>query len=89
MFIQQALITGLVGLRPRSDEIIEVNPLIPEDWDYFCIDTIHYHGHQLAIMYDKTGNRYQKGKGLQIYVDEDLAAHSTELIRLLLKLAND
>jgi len=83
------IITGLVGLRPRTDDIIEVNPLIPEDWDYFCIDRIHYHGHQLAIMYDKTGNRYQQGKGLHIYVDEDLAAHSTELIRLFVNLANE
>jgi len=29
------IITGLVGLRPRADDIVEVNPLLPEStWRY-------------------------------------------------------
>ena len=56
------IISGLMGIRPRSDNTLEINPLVPEGlWDYFCIDEVPYHGHQLAVIYDKTGQHYQKG----------------------------
>ncbi len=32
------VISGLVGLRPRADGIVEINPLAPSAWDYFCLD---------------------------------------------------
>ena len=42
------MITGLIGLRPRMDNTVEVNPLIPEGkWDYFCLDNVLYHGRNL------------------------------------------
>src|SRR5262249_10352837 len=44
------IITGLVGLRPRADDAVEVNPLVPDGtWDYFCLDDAPYHGHSLTI----------------------------------------
>jgi len=37
------MITGLMGLRPRPDNILEVNPLVPQDkWDWFCLDNVAY-----------------------------------------------
>lgn len=60
------IITGLVGLRPRQDEIIEVHPLAPETWDYFCLDHVPYHGRSLTILWDKHGDRYGWGKGLKV-----------------------
>jgi len=64
------IITGLVGLRPQTDGTVVVNPLLPDDtWDYFCLDGISYHGRTLSIFYDKTGERYNKGKGLRILAD--------------------
>ena len=60
------IITGLVGLRPSMDGEIRVQPLIPEEWEYFCIDNLPYHGKLLTIYYDKTGTRYHQGKGLHI-----------------------
>lgn len=64
------IITGLAGLRPRPDNIIEVNPLLPADtWDWFCVDNILYHGHIITILWDKTGNHYNRGKGLQVFAD--------------------
>ena len=64
------IITGLVGLRPRADSMVEVNPLLPENtWDYFCLDKVLYHGHILTIIWDKTGTRYGKGKGLSVFAD--------------------
>jgi hypothetical protein len=77
------IITGLVGLRPRPDQTIEVNPLVPEGaWDYFCLDNVHYHGHVLAILYDKTGGHYGKGQGLRIFIDGKQTAVSKKLKRL-------
>jgi hypothetical protein len=73
------IISGLVGLRPRADDTIEVNPLLPDDtWDWFCLDGVPYHGRLLTILYDKTGGRYAKGTGLRVLVDgKEIAARDT------------
>ncbi|OYV04987.1 MAG: hypothetical protein CFE26_13970 [Verrucomicrobiales bacterium VVV1] len=64
------IITGLVGLRPQADDAVVVNPLLPDNtWDYFCLDGVPYHGRTLTILYDKTGARYGKGRGLRILAD--------------------
>jgi hypothetical protein len=64
------LITGLIGLRPRADNRIVLDPLLPADaWSYFAIDSLPYHGHMLTILWDATGARYKKGKGLMLMVD--------------------
>ncbi|MDP4208626.1 MAG: glycoside hydrolase [Bacteroidota bacterium] len=77
------IISGLVGLRPRPDNIIEINPLIPEDkWDWFCLDKLLYHGKNLTIIWDKTGEKYKKGKGLQILVNGKKVAGTDKLARL-------
>jgi hypothetical protein len=77
------VITGLVGLRPRADRVVEINPLIPEDsWDWFCLDQVLYHGRPLTVLWDKTGNRFGKGKGLRVYADGREIAHSVRLQRI-------
>jgi hypothetical protein len=63
------VITGLVGFRPQEDDRLIVNPLIPDEWDYFCLENLMYKGHSLTIVYDKSGKRYNRGKGLRIFVD--------------------
>jgi len=64
------VISGLVGLRPRADEIVEVHPLVPDQtWAYFALDRVRYHGRDLTILYDKTGQRYGRGKGLRVLAD--------------------
>jgi predicted GH43/DUF377 family glycosyl hydrolase len=64
------IITGLVGLRPRLDQWVEVNPLVPGGaMDYFCLDGVRYHGWNLTILYDETGERYRRGKGLHVFAD--------------------
>jgi len=78
------VITGLIGLRPRADKTVEVNPLLPDGaWDYFCLDNVRYHGHTLTILYDKTGERYKKGTGLRILADGKEIAASEKLGRLM------
>ena len=82
------LITGLIGLRPQSGNKLIINPLIPEDTrDYFCLDNILYHGKILTIVYDKTGKRYKKGRGLRVWVDGKPAAVSPDLKRLVVSIS--
>ena len=80
-------ITGLVGLRPKADDIIEVNPLLPDNkWDWFCLDNILYHGKIITILWDKYGTKYKKGKGLQVFVNGKKAAASNTLEKVTGKL---
>jgi hypothetical protein len=77
------IITGLVGLRPRADATVEVNPLVPDGtWDYFCLDRIAYHGRTLAILFDRTGLHYGKGKGLRVFADGKQIAAAGKLTRV-------
>ena len=77
------VITGLVGLRPRSDDTVEVNPLVPAGkWDWFCLDGVPYHGRSLTILYDKTGDRYHRGKGLRVLADGKEIAAADDLRRV-------
>jgi hypothetical protein len=81
------VITGLAGLRPRADGTMEVHPLFPADkWDYFCLDNVRYHGKDITIIWDKTGKRYNKGKGLQVLAGGKVIARSDTLKRITGKL---
>jgi hypothetical protein len=82
------VISGLCGLVPRDDNIIEVNPLIPQDsWDWFCLDNVSYHGRILTILWDKNGTKYSKGSGLRVYADGREIAHRNSLGSLKAELA--
>jgi hypothetical protein len=77
------VISGLVGLRPRLDDTIEVNPLVGADtWDWFCLDNVLYHGRIITILWDKTGKKYNKGKGLRVFADGKQIAQSKSIGRV-------
>ena len=80
------IITGLIGLRPRSEAIVEVNPLIPDGWEYFSLENIPYHGHTLAIYYDRVGTRFGIGTGLRVFANNQEIAHSERLERITARL---
>lgn len=81
------IITGLVGLRPGEDDVLQVNPLLPDSkWDWFCLDNILYHGKIITIIWDKDGTRYKKGKGLSVWVNGKKKAASVKLEKLTGKL---
>jgi len=64
------IINDLIGLKPRADNVLEINPLIPKNqWDWFILDNISYHNKVLTILWDKTGKKYNKGKGLLVFAD--------------------
>jgi hypothetical protein len=80
------IISGLVGLRPREDDVIEVNPLIPAGkWNWFCLDNVLYHGNIVTIIWDKDGSHYKKGKGFQVLINGKAAGSSPEIRQLLVK----
>ncbi|WP_426061796.1 MGH1-like glycoside hydrolase domain-containing protein [Hymenobacter sp. B1770] len=81
------IITGLVGLKPRADNVVEVFPLVPAgQWDYFCLDQVRYHGRMISVIWDKTGTKYGKGQGLRILADGKEIGRANELKRLTAKL---
>jgi hypothetical protein len=77
------LITGVVGLRPRADDVVEVVPLLPEEaWPWFCLDGVRYHGRALTIVWDRDGARFGRGAGLRVLVDGREIAASPGLARV-------
>ena len=77
------ILTGLIGIRPRADNILELDPLIPTETHptatasneppirYFSLQDVAYHGHNLTILYDADGTHYHSGFGLSIYIDHN------------------
>jgi hypothetical protein len=81
------VITGVVGLVPRADGVVEIFPLLPENvWNYFCLDGVNYHGHTLTIFWDKDGTKYHRGKGLIVLADGKEIARAGKLEKLTGKL---
>jgi hypothetical protein len=82
------IITGLVGLRPRDDDSIEVNPLAPVTWDWFGLDNLKYKNHEVAIVWDRDGSHFGKGKGLSVIVDGKQIARSDKLSKITAELSS-
>ncbi|MFT6238852.1 MAG: hypothetical protein ACJAQT_000927 [Akkermansiaceae bacterium] len=80
------VITGLAGLKADGGDTLTIDPLAPDSWDYFALDSIAYQGHELAICWDKKGDRYGHGAGLHVLVDGKMVASSPELGKLEVKL---
>jgi hypothetical protein len=76
------VITGIAGLRPRADDSLDVNPLAPAEWNYFALDDVRYHGHDIAIVWDRDGTRYHVGAGLTLFSDGHVIARAGALGRL-------
>jgi hypothetical protein len=81
------IITGLVGLRPRADDSVEVNPLVPDQWHYFALDGVAYHGHELSIVWDQDGTRYGRGPGLTVFVNGRAIANAPSVQRIVAPIA--
>ena len=77
------LITGVIGLIPRADDIVEIHPILPANtWDWFCLDGVKYHGHMLTVIWDKDGSRYGRGAGLRVLMDGKQIGVSETLSKL-------
>jgi hypothetical protein len=74
------VISGLVGIRPSADDVLNINPLAV-NLAYFRLEGVLYHGNEIAIQWDATGSRYGVS-GLLVEVGGVVKATSTTLKRL-------
>jgi hypothetical protein len=63
------VITGLLGLRPAPGNTLSIRPLVSDQWQWFALDGVPYHGHLLSVFYDKTGDKYHRGTGFRVLCD--------------------
>jgi hypothetical protein len=86
------ILTGLVGIRPRVDDRLDVNPLLPDAADpqalaWFRMQDVPYHGHRVAVTWDVDGSHYRRGKGLSVEVDGREVARRETLGRISVPVA--
>ena len=79
------MLTELIGILPQEDSTLVIDPLIPKTWEFFVVEDISYHGFNISIIYDKSGDKYKVGKGLSVFVDGILKAHRDDLGQLTVK----
>lgn len=84
------IITGLIGIRPESGDSFTLHPLVPRNqWQYFALDGVPYHGHILTVLFDQDGTRYNRGSGLQVFCDGLRVAHANDLRDLKVSLLGE
>ena len=57
------MLSGLLGIAVR-DGRLTVDPLIPDEWDWFCVTNLPPYGG--SVVYDRTGERYGLGAGMHL-----------------------
>jgi len=73
------VISDLLGVNPARDGTLIVNPLVPEDWDWFYLDNVWFQNNEITLVWDKHGRKYKQGKGLSIYVNGKLHTAKNQL----------
>src|SRR5437868_7814322 len=76
------VLTELMGILPQEDSKLVIDPLVPKTWDYFVVEDVVYHGKDITIVYDKTGDKYKVGKGLTVFVGGQKKGHRDDLGKL-------
>lgn len=67
------VLTGLMGIVPSLEDELMIDPIMPDNWTYFAVENLYYHGYKVDIFYDRDGKRYKgKKKGLSVYSDNKL-----------------
>ena len=61
-------IEDMAGIQPRSDDKIQLWP-IDLGYDHFMVNNLRYHGHDVTIVWDKTGQKYGLGTGYSLFLD--------------------
>ncbi|KUI64544.1 Beta-L-arabinobiosidase [Cytospora mali] len=80
------VLSGLVGIRPRQDDYLEVNPLVDDTISWFRVENVPYHGHDVSVQWDADGTHFNT-KGLIVEVDGRQANSSATLTRLVTAIA--
>ena len=82
------VLTELIGILPQEDNKLVVDPLVPKSWDHFAVEDVLYHGKDISIIYDKTGDKYKVGKGLTVFVGGEKKGHRDDLGKLIVDVGN-
>ena len=77
------VLSDLLGIKPNIDKSIEINPLIPEDWEWFAAEDIYFQGKEISLIWDKTGKYYNLGKGLMLFVDKKLVIKKDKIQKII------
>jgi len=73
------VISDLLGLKPQIDGSIKLKPMVPESWDWFCIDRVVSNGREIRVVWDKYGDKYKLGQGFMIFINGKLVKKSPTL----------
>ncbi|KAI9796081.1 MAG: hypothetical protein M1833_006503 [Piccolia ochrophora] len=76
------IFTNLIGILPTTDDRLELRPLIPDNWTYFAVENLPYHGSLFSILWDQAGNQYSDfahQPGLSIYSNGSLLYNQPNL----------
>lgn len=57
------ILSGLLGISAQEGRL-KADPIIPEDWDWFCVTGLPPHNE--TVLFDRDGTHYGLGKGLRI-----------------------
>ncbi len=63
------VISKIVGVEPQEDGSLRIRPMIPDSWNYCRLEGLRYKGKEITVSYDKTGKRYQEGRGWKVWCD--------------------
>ena len=80
------VLSDLIGIKPNINNSIEINPLIPDDWEWFAVKNIHFQGKEIDLIWDRTGDKYHIGKGLMLFVDQNLVIQKEKIEKIFLKM---
>ena len=76
------VLSGLVGVRSREDDRMVIDPLFSqEDLEWMCADGILYHGNNLCVLWDKSGEHYNKGKGFFVFLNGEKIFESETIVK--------
>jgi hypothetical protein len=71
------LLGDLLGLVPRADDVLEIDPLLPAGaLDRFALDGQAYHGHRVSLRWDAKG---PQGGRFEVWIDGQRAGAFGEL----------
>jgi len=76
------ILSDLIGIKPNLDNTIEINPLVPDNWDWFAVDNLYIQGKKFSLIWDKTGKKYNRGNGLSLFRDNILVAKSSKIEKI-------
>ena len=80
------ILSDLIGIKPNINNSIEINPLIPDDWEWFAVENIYFQGKEIDLIWDKTGDHYNLGKGLMLFVNQNLVIQKEKIQKIFLKM---